>query len=544
MSNEVKIIVTSDDRSNLPIIERKSRSTGERAGKKFSEGFTSANKDTGSKTGAKVAEDLDKVFGEASLRIGERLADSIAVGAARGESALDDLGTTMEGLDKKIEDQKAHVRELGAEYARTGDKDVFAALRNSRGALANLTSVRKELTDLGDAGDEVGPKLAKSLKDAGKKGGDGLYAGMLEGKAQMMIAGVGLAAVFAGSLNAALMAAGAGGAVGLGALLLKEEPKVIDSAMRMATAVKATLADAAAPMIGPFVDVLGQIQSRMGHLGPTLRETFSAAAPLVEKLVDTLFGLVEGVLPAFNRMVGSSGPVLDALAVGAASVGETVGEMLDIMTADPQKAAESLTALIQTVNALGLVVAWTFRIVQDAMSPVVSAINGLDGAWRSLLGHMAEGEGPIAKIAQGAVAEYESLDRANSATKDWSEASTDATKRAVEFKTAISELSTQLLAMSGSSIAVEAAFDSASESISKNGRTLDINTDKGRANRTSIDAIAAAAIKQQESMKNAGASVSSMNAKMGRAYTQFVKSAHAAGTVSYTHLTLPTTPYV
>jgi hypothetical protein len=325
------------------------------------------------------------------------------------------------------------------------------------------------------------------------------------------------------------MAGGAGAAVGLGALFLKEEPAVVSAAQRMAASVKATLSEAAQPLAGPFVDALSDIQSRTSRLGPALRETFSNAAPFVDKLVDAIFGLVEGALPGFNRMLARSGPVLDALAVGAASVGQTLGEMFDILSSNPQASADAFLALIQVVNTLGLTVAWTMRIMQDAMTPVVGAINSMKGSWGRLLEDLAGGSGPVADIARGAIKQSDAMAQADAATKGWGESSANASEHAMELSGAISNLSNQLLAMSGSSIAVEAAFDNASETLKKNGKNLDINTEKGRANRTALDQIAGAALQQQESMKAAGQSTDSMSSKLGRAYTQFMKAADSAG---------------
>lgn len=48
------------------------------------------------------------------------------------------------------------------------------------------------------------------------------------------------------------------------------------------------------------------------------------------------------------------------------------------------------------------------------------------------------------------------------------------------------------LSKSGKEVAYQAAIDAGTESIKKNGRTLDINTEKGRANQTALDAQAAA----------------------------------------------------
>lgn len=59
----------------------------------------------------------------------------------------------------------------------------------------------------------------------------------------------------------------------------------------------------------------------------------------------------------------------------------------------------------------------------------------------------------------------------------------------------------RLLDRRGSWVSYEAAVDAATQSIKDNGRTLNINTEAGRANRTALDDIAATANKLAENMK-------------------------------------------
>jgi predicted nucleic acid-binding Zn-ribbon protein len=61
-----------------------------------------------------------------------------------------------------------------------------------------------------------------------------------------------------------------------------------------------------------------------------------------------------------------------------------------------------------------------------------------------------------------------------------------------------------LLTLSGSEIAYQAAVDDATASVKENGRTHDINTAKGRANKAALDQLADSANAQTVAMRNAG----------------------------------------
>jgi hypothetical protein len=82
------------------------------------------------------------------------------------------------------------------------------------------------------------------------------------------------------------------------------------------------------------------------------------------------------------------------------------------------------------------------------------------------------------------------------------------------------------LAAMNSEIGFEAAVDAASASVRANGRTLDVHTAKGRANKQAVLGIGAAALQMAEDARKSGGDV---NAAMNRGYAAFIKAARGAG---------------
>jgi TP901 family phage tail tape measure protein len=76
---------------------------------------------------------------------------------------------------------------------------------------------------------------------------------------------------------------------------------------------------------------------------------------------------------------------------------------------------------------------------------------------------------------------------------------------------------------------LEAAFDDATASIKENGATLDVTTEKGRANQSALDAVADGAWVVAESMYAAGASSKSVAGRMQEARDAFIRTAQSAG---------------
>lgn len=85
------------------------------------------------------------------------------------------------------------------------------------------------------------------------------------------------------------------------------------------------------------------------------------------------------------------------------------------------------------------------------------------------------------------------------------------------------------IALSGSQIGVEAAIDAARKSAKENGKTLDVNTEKGRANRQALNSLASATLEYTSSLVKSGASAGKVVAANERGRASFIATARAMG---------------
>lgn len=129
-----------------------------------------------------------------------------------------------------------------------------------------------------------------------------------------------------------------------------------------------------------------------------------------------------------------------------------------------------------------------------------------------------------------------SYDAAGNKTEQLSDKQQAAAAAAERQAKALQEVTDALLAYysavasaEDSAIKLEAAYDAAAEALEKNGRTLDITTEKGRANRSALLEIAEAAQKLASDMIAAGEGGDATAAKMAGAREQFVKTAQGMG---------------
>lgn len=93
----------------------------------------------------------------------------------------------------------------------------------------------------------------------------------------------------------------------------------------------------------------------------------------------------------------------------------------------------------------------------------------------------------------------------------------------------IKSLSDGLLGIRNAEVGFEAAIDDATASLKENGKTLDINTAKGRANRTALDNIASSGWAWIDQMREQGATDDELRAKMQRTRDEYIDVARKMG---------------
>ena len=91
------------------------------------------------------------------------------------------------------------------------------------------------------------------------------------------------------------------------------------------------------------------------------------------------------------------------------------------------------------------------------------------------------------------------------------------------------EIGSAALKTSGSAIGFEAAVDDATKSLKDNGKNLDINTEKGRANRTALDQIASSGEAYVQQLVSTNAETSKVVDATQKARDSFIASATQMG---------------
>lgn len=317
-----------------------------------------------------------------------------------------------------------------------------------------------------------------------------------------------LAAPLAGAAIGAGIMAGVGAvAIGGGIALALQDPEIKHAASQTGEEIMDILKGAAAPFKGAMLESLDQVERHFKAWDPWLRRIGQSASSAMEPLTTGVTGLVTRMLPGLDRALANMGPLWNAIRDGLVETGQVAGDIFDSLS---DNGAE-LAVAVRTV----------FALINGSIATTGMVINGLTEAFGFVIemvikaGEMAvewgakmEGlPGPVGEIGrrlremgEAVSAGGEKWDTlknsATSANNDTSASTEKLTERqrlltqsmgatvreAGSLKAAFDLLNGAALSAREAESNYQAALDAVTASIKENGRTLDLSTEKGRAN--------------------------------------------------------------
>jgi hypothetical protein len=344
-----------------------------------------------------------------------------------------------------------------------------------------------------------------------------------------------VAAAVAPVIGAAISAgviggAGLGGVIG-GVLLLKDDPRVAAAGAEIGQKLMSSLQVDAQPFETPVLAAITTIENRFDQMEGRIQHIFKASSGFVDPLVSGVLEGVDGILAGIESLVTRGKPVMDALGNSFAIIGDSVGTAFTIISGDSDDAASALTNIAKVVGALIEATA----ILVRGLTELYGIISFIPGKAKELELHLAgvvginkdvsKSAGDVAtSVAAQVIAMSDSGDAADAASRsfglyvatqkdvkdaqsaakavqdsynasiaDLAPAGGQAAQIADGLRKAIDALHGAQVGATDANEAYEASWDSLSESIKQNGRSLNIHTAAGRANRDALEAVATAA---------------------------------------------------
>lgn len=419
-----------------------------------------------------------------------------------------------------------------------------------------LTDLSKKLRKVADDFEKEGNRSGKGFGSGLKKwvtgGGKGIgsdfgtvFGSGFLGAVKTPILGPALIAALGGAVAVAAPAVGAiaasgitagfgAGLAGLGVVFAAKSEAVQRGWSKTLAAMGAEMRVLSQPFESTLLSMAVVARRTFGAFAPELAKSFRKIAPALTEFGDQLGRAFEGLVPvveplgdAFVAVLKSLGPAMQGavrnIAAGLQGLAESVKKSPDGLAdlvdgfGKVARAGIDLIAKLNDINAafdrvFGASatqvvfdgIAGSVKGVQLAFEAVTTPITGADKLMQKFGLSSKDAGTSTVNFSDSLLKTAEALGAAGPqveslATKFARQAA--ATQRANE---ALFRQQNLLLTLSGSQIGYEAAVDDATASLKENGKTLDIGTAKGRANKTALDTLATSANSVTEALRNNG----------------------------------------
>lgn len=427
------------------------------------------------------------------------LGDGFSKGTKKGEAALKRLRTELGTAQRDLKGLALAFANAGTAAERM---DISKLIRAQEGEVRRLSKSLKLLE----------PAAKTPLKDA--------FTAVADVGPQLIAAGIVAAAPLIGAtVSAAIIGgAGLGGVVG-GVMLAAQDPRVAAAGTALGQRLLTSLRDDASSFVEPVLAAIGRVGAAFDQLQPRLQRIFSNSSQFLGPLVTGVLRAVDGITAGLDKLIANAGPVMTQLGVSIGQIGTHLGDFFKTVAGGGDEAAMALrdvtNALTLTLDTLGP----TTRSLTELYGALdrIGAVSGAFGVFSDIMAK----SGSEAKVAGAAT---------QTAAAAITQVGTKATAAAGPVMTFSDNV--HMLAESG-----HAAFDAltslgeatanARKALKENGKTLDENTAKGRANRTALSNLAQAMVGQYEAAVRVNGEGAKSNKIAGDNRAAFIKLATA-----------------
>lgn len=334
-------------------------------------------------------------------------------------------------------------------------------------------SVRRRMKETGEKGG----------KDLGEQAGKGYERGMkaaIPGVKQLLVASAaGASPLIAAAVSGGVIAGVGAAAVGAGVLLASKDARVQSAGKALGATIMSGLTESAEPFIEPVLRNIDKIGDRFDKLRPRLDRIFSNSSKFLDPLTDGLLNGLDGIVRGIDVTVQKGKPAIDGLAYTFDHLGNSAGNALEIIAGGSEGAGSGLEALADVGGVALETVAWAVR----GLSEVFELADRRGQELHQQLVDMGLVTDDVGTIARHTATE----------TGAFADQIESVRLKSLGAEGPIITLSDQINTLAKSSrdafdaqTSVGAAMDAASAAAKKNGDTLSIHTEKGRANRQAL----------------------------------------------------------
>lgn len=379
-------------------------------------------------------------------------------------------------------------------FVRDLDREVKKILEMVEGRLSGMFGAGGRAAG-GKFGDEFSGGFQDSTRDKMNNSDPGIFVGLAsalasalddgisalptEVKAALIAGVISAAPVLAAMLSSVIATSIAVGAVGLGVALATQFEQVQTQWTSFISNARNTLVTAADAFGPAMLRMLAMLESAISNdIGPKLVQIFDDTAGFLLPLANGIVDFVEEILDGIADSTGDMRPFIDALINGLQELGSVIGESMEMLVETGEDGANALELLFDITKLLvmsitGLLVVSTKLVTAlGELSNKMAEVIPFLGILRAIF--------PATQEAQTSYIEsnFEAADSFNGViakTKEEEKALKDLVK-------SMDDLVDSMYETIEADIAFEESLDRIQESLKENGRTLDLDKEKGREN--------------------------------------------------------------
>ena len=311
-----------------------------------------------------------------------------------------------------------------------------------------------------------------------------------------------IAAVISGAISAGIGLAG----IGAGVALAFRDPRIKAAGAELGRNLIDGLTKASSVFIRPVKQAMEILQMGIDRFLPRLEHGFAAIAPYLTTLAVGVNEFLDALGPGLEAAFSNSGPFIQIVAEYLPVIGDAIGYMFEQLSASEGARAGLVLffqmladAIVYTTDILTFFsnVFYAFIAILDTIPPFL-----IPDSYEQDIDEMIAG---MQKVPAPAAAVTGGLTNIGSSAGG-------AAGKARELTASLNDFFGAQLGWVDANLNFEESIDRVRDSFKENGRTIDINTEKGRANVQSVQGAIRAAIAMRDAKIKETGSVVAGNA--------------------------------
>jgi hypothetical protein len=420
---------------------------------------------------------------------------------AEAEAMADEYGRNVE---KTIDEHaKAAGEKGGQSFTEEFEKEAAKGVDRLRDERGRFRKAIEDTTDEvgGGGGKSMASRFWDSFTSNSQSAFDKLSGSAPAGMTQWLVMGAVIAAPAIGAaINAGVLLGVGGGGLAAGFIAAAQDDRVKAAFKSGVSEVWGSFQRASSPLVEPMIRGAKLLQTTFDDAMPGVQRAFERAQPYVDRLFTGINGMVRELGPGFAEAFGRAMPLIGELGDDLPRIGHAVSDMLSVMSHGAPGAIQFLHDFTTGLDTMLRVTGGTvtaLSMLYDQMrtnSAQGAVLGGTFNGWMTLLD----------KLDQGS-------DKGKKSFQKIGEGADDASKGIDKATKSISDFISEALKMQDSDIALARGLQDVAKSFDQNGRSININTEAGLANRSALQSQIETIAQHRQDLIDQGKAMSYVN---------------------------------